>query len=96
MHAIPPEAAMTTIDAKSVAEWIKDLGTESREEAFRRHWERCFLRLVRLAEVRLRNTNRGPADGEDIAPSAFQSFFRGCSSSRSTPTRRSRPASTAA
>jgi DNA-directed RNA polymerase specialized sigma24 family protein len=79
---MPPEAAMTTDDAKSVTQSIKDLGTESREEAFRRLWDRYFPQLVRLAEDRLRNTSRGAADGEDIALSAFQSFFRGAAAGR--------------
>ena len=37
-------------------------------------WERYFDRLVRLARARLRATSRAPADEEDAALSAFNSF----------------------
>ncbi len=82
LYAMPLQATMTNEDARSVTKWIENLGTESREEAFRRLWERYFPQLVRLAEERLRGTTRGPADGEDIALSAFQSFFRGAAAGR--------------
>jgi len=65
---------MPTDDAKSVTQWIKDLVTGNRDEAFRRLWEWYFARLVRLADERLRSAARGPADGEDIALSAVQSY----------------------
>jgi len=73
---------MTTDAAESVTQWIQDLRTENRHEAFRRLWDRYFPRMVRLAENRLRSTTRGPADGEDVALSAFQSFFRGAAGGR--------------
>ena len=51
--------------------------TGSRDEASRLLWERYFTRLARLAQVRLRNVARGPADGVDVALSVFDSFFQG-------------------
>jgi DNA-directed RNA polymerase specialized sigma24 family protein len=68
---------MVDDDANSVTRWIKDLTTDKRGEAFQRLWERYFPHLVQLAQSRLRGTKGGPADGEDVALSAFESFFRG-------------------
>ena len=45
-------------------------------------WERYFTRLARLAQVRLRAVARGPADGEDVALSVFDSFFQGVAAGR--------------
>jgi len=73
---------MTKEDERSITQWIRDLTTDSRDEAFRHLWERYFPRLVRLAESRLRGTTGGSADGEDIALSAFNSFFRGANAGR--------------
>ena len=39
-------------------------------------WETYFRRLVGLARARLRNSPVGLADGEDVALSAFDSFYR--------------------
>jgi DNA-directed RNA polymerase specialized sigma24 family protein len=44
--------------------------------ASQRLWEAYFGRLVRLARARLRNTVGGIADEEDVALSAFDSFYR--------------------
>jgi RNA polymerase sigma factor (sigma-70 family) len=73
---------MTSDDEKSVTQWVKDLGTDNRDEAFRRLWERYFPRLVKLAEARLRSMPRGPDDEEDVALSALKSFFRGAAAGR--------------
>ncbi len=73
---------MTDDDAKSVTRWIKDLTTDNRADAFHRLWERYFPHLVQLAQSRLRGTTAGPADGEDVALSAFESFFRGAAAGR--------------
>jgi DNA-directed RNA polymerase specialized sigma24 family protein len=51
-------------------------------EATRRLWERYFAQLARLAYARLRAAPRGPTDGEDVALSAFDSFFRGAAAGR--------------
>jgi DNA-directed RNA polymerase specialized sigma24 family protein len=73
---------MTSDDETSVTQWIKKLGSDQRDEGIRRLWERYFPRLVQLAEARLRAMNLGSADGEDIALSAFESFFRGATAGR--------------
>jgi ECF sigma factor len=39
-------------------------------------WGRYFRRLVGLARTRLRGTARGPEDEEEVALSAFDSFYR--------------------
>jgi DNA-directed RNA polymerase specialized sigma24 family protein len=39
-------------------------------------WELYFHRLVELARARLRATPQGAADAEDVALSAFDSFYR--------------------
>ena len=44
--------------------------------AAQRLWEAYFQRLVALARARLRNTARRVADEEDVALSAFDSFYR--------------------
>jgi DNA-directed RNA polymerase specialized sigma24 family protein len=46
-------------------------------EAARFLWEEYFARLVGLARVRLRNSRRAAADEEDVALSAFNSFWEG-------------------
>jgi DNA-directed RNA polymerase specialized sigma24 family protein len=66
----------------SVTHWIGDLRSGNRDEASRRLWERYFERLARLAQARLRTAGGGPADGEDIALSAFDSFVRGTAAGR--------------
>jgi DNA-directed RNA polymerase specialized sigma24 family protein len=72
-----------TADGKgSVTKWVSDLKAGDRDEAARRLWERYFERLARLAQARLRAVARGPADGEDVALSAFDSFFRGVADGR--------------
>lgn len=69
-------------DARSVTRWINDLTTGNRGEAFARLWERYFPQLVQLAQARLRRGTSRPADGEDVALSAFESFFRGAAAGR--------------
>jgi DNA-directed RNA polymerase specialized sigma24 family protein len=66
----------------SVTQWVSDLKAGDRGEATRRLWERYFQRLARLAQARLRTTGRGPADGEDVALSVFDSFFRAAAAGR--------------
>ena len=66
-------------DPSSVTRWINDLKTDKRDEAFQHLWDLYFPRLVKLAESRLRSAKRGLSDGEDVALSAFESFFRGSS-----------------
>jgi DNA-directed RNA polymerase specialized sigma24 family protein len=73
---------MTADGENSVTQWIGDLRTGNHEEASRLLWERYFTRLARLAQVRLRVSARGPADGEDVALSVFDSFFQGVAAGR--------------
>jgi DNA-directed RNA polymerase specialized sigma24 family protein len=49
---------------------------EGDQDAGQRIWDAYFLKLVTLARSRLRNTARRAADEEDVALSAFDSFFR--------------------
>jgi DNA-directed RNA polymerase specialized sigma24 family protein len=59
----------------SVSHWIHQL-MAGEQAAFQKLWERYFRRLVALARKRLRGTPRCAADEEDVALSAFDSFFR--------------------
>jgi DNA-directed RNA polymerase specialized sigma24 family protein len=67
---------------KSVTQWVDDLRAGDRGEAARLLWRRYFDRLARLAQARLQATAQGPADGEDVALSVFDSFFRGAAEGR--------------
>jgi DNA-directed RNA polymerase specialized sigma24 family protein len=66
----------------SVTQWVNDLKAGDRDDAPRRLWERYFQRLARLAQARLRAGGGGLADGEDVALSVFESFFRGAAAGR--------------
>jgi DNA-directed RNA polymerase specialized sigma24 family protein len=68
---------MSTNSDHSVTRWISALKDGERSEALRQLMGRYFSRLARLSEAQLRARARGPADGEDIALSAFESLFRG-------------------
>jgi DNA-directed RNA polymerase specialized sigma24 family protein len=68
---------MTADGENSVTQWIRDLSTGNRDEASRLLWERYFIRLARVAQVHLRAVVHSPADGEDVALSVFDTFFRG-------------------
>src|SRR6516165_5615074 len=74
---------MTTEPDGSVTRWIGDLvaGADP-DAAAQKLWERYFDRLVHLARDRLRAGHRGPADAEDAALSAFDSFCRGAAGGR--------------
>jgi DNA-directed RNA polymerase specialized sigma24 family protein len=61
----------------SVTHWIGDLQAGDLGDATRRLWGRYFDRLAHSARAKLRAAPRGPADGEDVALSAFDSFFEG-------------------
>lgn len=73
---------MTSDAERSVTQWISDLKAGDDGEAARWLWDRYFTQLARLAHARLRARNRGAADGEDVALSAFESFFRGAAAGR--------------
>lgn len=59
----------------SVTLWLALL-KEGDSAAAQPLWERYFHQLVRLARNRLRGAPRRAADEEDVALSAFESFFR--------------------
>lgn len=73
---------MTSDAERSVTQWISDLKAGDDGEAAHRLWERYFTQLARLAHTRIRARHRGLADGEDVALSAFESFFRGAAAGR--------------
>jgi DNA-directed RNA polymerase specialized sigma24 family protein len=62
--------------AGSVTHWVRQLQA-GEQAAFQKLWKRYFRRLVGLARKRLRGAPRQAADEEDVALSAFDSFFRG-------------------
>jgi DNA-directed RNA polymerase specialized sigma24 family protein len=65
----------------SVTGWLGELQA-GRPEAAQPLWERYFARLVGLARLKLRGTALRVADEEDVALSAFDSFFRGAEQGR--------------
>lgn len=65
----------------SVNLWIDQLKAGDRE-ATGPLWERYFRRLIGLARTRLADRPRLGADVEDVALSAFDSFFRGVEEGR--------------
>jgi DNA-directed RNA polymerase specialized sigma24 family protein len=74
---------MTTEPDGSVTRWIGDLvASDDADSAAQKLWERYFDRLVHLARDRLRARSHGPADAEDAALSAFDSFCRGATAGR--------------
>lgn len=60
----------------SVTRWIGEIKAGD-EEAAQQLWERYFSRLVHLCRIKLADHPRRAADEEDVALSAFDSFFRG-------------------
>jgi DNA-directed RNA polymerase specialized sigma24 family protein len=69
-------------DQRSVTLWLANLRQGVPEEPAQQLWGRYFDRLVHLARARLRAAPRGPADEEDVALSAFDSFCRGAAEGR--------------
>jgi DNA-directed RNA polymerase specialized sigma24 family protein len=65
-----------------VTQWVNELKAGDRGEAPRMLWQRYFERLARLADSHLRAAARGPADGEDVALSVFDSLFQGLAAGR--------------
>jgi DNA-directed RNA polymerase specialized sigma24 family protein len=59
----------------SVTHWIGQF-KDGDPRAAQRLWERYFGQMVRLAQQRLRHLPRRAADEEDVALSAFDSFYR--------------------
>jgi DNA-directed RNA polymerase specialized sigma24 family protein len=73
---------MTVDGEDSVTQWVSELKAGDRCEAPRRLLERYFEQLARLAQARLRTGGGAVADGEDVALSVFESFFRGAGDGR--------------
>src|SRR4051812_37747280 len=69
-------------EQRSVTRWLAGLQQGEPDEPAQRLWGRYFDRLVHLARARLRAAPRGPADEEDVALSAFDSFCRGAAEGR--------------
>ena len=65
----------------SVTTWIRALSTGQGDVA-QHLWERYFARMVELARNKLRASVSRAADEEDVALSAFHSFFRAASEQR--------------
>lgn len=65
----------------SVTCWL-DASQAGDPAAAQRLWERYFLRLVGLARNKLRDSPRRSGDDEDVALSAFDSFFRSAEKGR--------------
>jgi DNA-directed RNA polymerase specialized sigma24 family protein len=61
---------------------LKDGDRATAGDAAARLWERYFQELVRLARARLQGVPRRAADEEDVALSAFDSFYRGAEQGR--------------
>ncbi|MBX7103325.1 MAG: hypothetical protein K1X57_04550 [Gemmataceae bacterium] len=66
---------------KTVSDWIGGARAGD-DESVRRLWERYFHRLAGLARKQLEDLPRLPADGEDVALSAFHSLCRGMENGR--------------
>lgn len=69
-------------DDASVTFWLHKLKVGDRDEAASKLWGAYFRRLVGLARGHLRSRPRAPADEEDVALSAFDSFVRAAEAGR--------------
>jgi DNA-directed RNA polymerase specialized sigma24 family protein len=65
----------------STTHWILQIA-EGNRAAADELWRRYYQRLVEFARRRLRSAPRGAADEEDIALSAFDSFYRAAEAGR--------------
>ncbi len=72
---------MEAEDQGSVTIWI-DAVRAGDQEAARQLWRRYFESLVRLARSKLNSKAKGAADEEDVALSAFDSFYGGIAQGR--------------
>src|SRR5262245_19844101 len=68
---------MTDDPRESVTLWLGDLKAgATADDAVQAPWERSSDQIAPLARARLRAAPRGPANEEDAALSAFDSFCR--------------------
>jgi DNA-directed RNA polymerase specialized sigma24 family protein len=65
----------------SVTQWLGQ-AQNGDQAAAQQLWQRYFGRLVGLARVKLRGASAAMADAEDVALSAFDSFYRGVEQGR--------------
>ncbi len=72
---------MESEDPGSVTIWIEALRAGN-QEAARQLWRRYFESLVRAARSKLQSRARRAADEEDVALSAFDSFYDGMARGR--------------
>lgn len=66
---------------KSVSDWMRGLN-DGDVGAAQQLWDRYFEKLIRQAEVRIRDCPRGVLNAEDIAASVFESLWRGAQEGR--------------
>jgi DNA-directed RNA polymerase specialized sigma24 family protein len=69
-------------DHSSVTLWMRQLMAGEVDGSVQRLWERYYVRLVKLARVKLGNCPKRVADEEDVALSAFKSFWKGAAQAR--------------
>ncbi len=69
-----PRETSTMAEQGSITYWIARL-KDGDAEAPQKLWEAYFLRVVALARTKLLGKSRAIRDEEDVALSAFQSFF---------------------
>jgi DNA-directed RNA polymerase specialized sigma24 family protein len=69
-------------DDSTVTLWMRQLMAGEVDGSVQRLWERYYVRLVKLARVKLGNCPRRIADEEDVALSAFESFRQGAAQAR--------------
>src|SRR3954469_1999066 len=75
MEPVPRTPMFETSDEGSITRCI-DLLKRGDRDAAQALWQRYIHRLVALARTRLRGIPRRAVDEEDVALSAFDSFFR--------------------
>jgi DNA-directed RNA polymerase specialized sigma24 family protein len=62
--------------------WLHQLQKGDVDRSVQKLWERYFQRLMGLARLKMRDLPRRVADEEDVALSAFDSFFQGVARGR--------------
>jgi DNA-directed RNA polymerase specialized sigma24 family protein len=73
---------MDSSNHESVTHWLHQLTADDDSDAQQKLWNRYFARLAALARVRLTGSPQRDADEEDVALSAFDSFFRAARAGR--------------
>lgn len=73
---------MSPPEDSSVTDWVQKIQHDGDPTAVQKLWLRYSHRMERRAGVRLRGVNRGPADEQDVAQSAFAAFCQGAVAGR--------------